>query len=114
MSELAGVAAALIGSMLGGTALAGTRFAVGSLDPMAVAAFRYGIGALLLLPFAPRALSLFKRRGDAAATLGLALLFFGIYPYTFALALAHTTAVRGSLALASMPLLTLAFAIAIG
>jgi drug/metabolite transporter (DMT)-like permease len=114
MSEIAGVAAAVLGSVLGGTALAGTRFAVASLDPLAVAGFRYGIGALLLLPFVARALPLFQRRPDALATLGLALLFFTIYPYTFALALAYTTAVRGSLALASMPLLTLAFAIAIG
>jgi drug/metabolite transporter (DMT)-like permease len=113
-SELAGVAAALIGSVLGGTALAGTRFAVGSLDPMAVAAFRYGIGALLLLPFIGPSLPLLYRRTYALPTLGLAFLFFAIYPYTFALALAYTTAVRGSLALASMPLLTLAFAIAIG
>ena len=49
MSEIAGVAAALAGSVLGGTALAGTRFAVGALDPLAVVAFRYGIAALLLL-----------------------------------------------------------------
>jgi drug/metabolite transporter (DMT)-like permease len=114
MSEIAGVTAALIGSMLGGTALAGTRFAVGALDPLAVAAFRYGIGALLLLPFIGPSLPLLYRRTHALPTLGLALLFFAIYPYTFALALAHTTAVRGALALASMPLLTLAFAIAIG
>jgi drug/metabolite transporter (DMT)-like permease len=114
MSEIGGVAAAVLGSVLGGTALAGTRFAVASLDPLAVAGLRYGIGALLLLPFVPKALPLFRKRGDAAAILGLGLLFFAIYPYTFALALAHTTAVRGSLALASMPLLTLAFAIAIG
>lgn len=114
MSELAGVAAALAGSVLGGTALAGTRFAVGALDPLAVVAFRYGIAALLLLPFIGPSLALLRRRADALPALGLAVLFFVIYPYTFALALAYTTAVRGSLALASMPLLTLAFAVAIG
>ena len=104
----------MLGSILGGTALAGTRFAVGSLDPLFVANVRYAIGALLLLPFALRALHVFADKRDAFATLGLSVLFFAIYPYTFALALKYTTAVRGSLALSSMPLLTLAFAIAIG
>ena len=111
MSELAGVAAALLGSVIGGTALAATRFAVGSLDPLDIAMFRYSIGALVLLPFAFGAVRKLQSHGDLAATIGLALLFFALYPYTFALALAHTTAVRGSLALSTMPLLTLAFAI---
>ncbi len=111
MSEFAAVAAALLGSVIGGTALAATRFAVGSLDPLNVATLRYAIGALVLLPFAFRAVKMLRVHGELAVTVGLALLFFALYPYTFALALAHTTAVRGSLALSTMPLLTLTFAI---
>ena len=111
MTEIGGVAAALLGSVLGGTAIAGTRFVVGAIDPLNVAMLRYGIGALLLLPFAARALPKLEGAADLARTLALGLLFFALYPYAFALALAHTTAVRGALALSSMPLLTLAFAV---
>jgi drug/metabolite transporter (DMT)-like permease len=114
MTEVWGVGAALLGSILGGTALAGTRFVVGSLDPLLVASFRYGVGGILLLPFAFKAFRHLRSAADALATLGLGVLFFAVYPYTFALALTHTTAVRGSLALSSMPLLTLLFAIVIG
>ena len=111
MTELLGFGAALLGSALGGTAVAATRFAVGAIDPLNVAMLRYGIGALVLLPFAFRAVPRLKGKGDVAASVGLGLLFFALYPYAFALALKHTTAVRGSLALATMPLMTLAFAI---
>ena len=111
MTEIGGVAAALLGSVIGGTALAATRFAAGSLDPLNIAMFRYAIGALVLLPFVFGAVRKLQGFSDLAAIGALALLFFALYPYTFALSLAHTTAVRGSLALSTMPLLTLAFAI---
>lgn len=114
MGELLGVAAALLGSVLGGTAAAGTRYAVGAIDPLGLAMLRYTIGALCLVPFALLAVHKLKDPREILATLGLGTLFFALYPYLFALSLAHTTAARGSLALSTMPLLTLSFAILLG
>ena len=106
MSELFGVGAALLGSLLGGTAAAATRYAVG-----AIAMLRYAIGALCLVPFALHSLRKLENSRDLLATVGLGVMFFALYPFLFALSLAHTTAARGSLVLSTMPLLTLAFAI---
>lgn len=114
MSEVLGVAAALLGSVLGGTAVAVTRYAVGVIDPLGVTTLRYAIGAVCLFPFALPALGRFESSRQALATVGLGVLFFALYPYMFSLALAHTTAARGALALATMPLLTLGFAILLG
>ncbi|MGH7768681.1 MAG: DMT family transporter [Candidatus Binatia bacterium] len=108
MNELLGVGAALLGSLIGGTASAGTRYAVDALDPLGLATLRYAIGALCLLPFARCS---FESSRDLLATVGLGVLFFALYPFLFALSLAHTTAARGSLVLSMIPLLTLGFAI---
>src|SRR2546422_8296159 len=111
MSELFGVGAALLGSLLGGTAAAATRYAVGAIDPLGLAMLRYAIGALCLVPFALHSLRKLENSRDLLATVGLGVMFFALYPFLFALSLAHTTAARGSLVLSTMPLLTLAFAI---
>jgi drug/metabolite transporter (DMT)-like permease len=114
MSELLGVAAALLGSVLGGSAAAGTRYAIGSIDPLGIAMLRYTIGAVCLVPCALLAVRKPITLPETLATTGLGILFFALYPYLFALSLAHTTAARGALALSSMPLLTLGFAILLG
>jgi drug/metabolite transporter (DMT)-like permease len=111
MSELFGVGVALLGSVLGGTASAGTRYAVGAIDPLGLAMLRYTIGALCLVPFALYSLRKLENFRDLVATVGLGVMFFALYPFLFALSLAHTTAARGSLVLSTMPLLTLGFAI---
>ncbi|HEY1266559.1 MAG TPA: DMT family transporter [Candidatus Binatia bacterium] len=111
MNEFRGLAAALIGSFLGGTASAGTRFAVGALDPLAVVALRYGIGALFLAPFAAGFLRRLGSFRDAASIAALGVVFFALYPYLFSLAFAHTTAARGALVLSTMPLMTMAIAL---
>jgi drug/metabolite transporter (DMT)-like permease len=114
MSEWLGVGAALLGSFLGGTASAGTRYVVGAIDPLAVVALRYGIGALFLLPFAARSMRKLRGGKDAYAVAALGVAFFALYPYLFALAFAYTTAARGALVLSTMPLMTLAFALLFG
>jgi drug/metabolite transporter (DMT)-like permease len=114
MSELLGVAAAVLGSVLGGSAAAGTRYAIRAIDPLGVAMLRYTIGAVCLVPCALLAVRKPIKPRETLATIGLGILFFALYPYLFALSLTHTTAARGSLALSSMPLLTLGFAILLG
>ncbi|MFN5282377.1 MAG: EamA family transporter, partial [Bradyrhizobium sp.] len=52
MGEIWGVLAAVLSSAIGGTSIGATRFLVGAIDPLAIGAFRFGIGVLLLLPLA--------------------------------------------------------------
>ena len=114
MNEPRGVTAALLASVLGGTAAVATRYIIGTIDPLSIAMLRYTIGALLLFPFAVRAVPKFTDIREPLAMVSLGVLFFALYPYLFALSLAHTTAARGALALATMPLLTLGLAILLG
>lgn len=114
MNELLGVAAALVGSVLGGTAVAASRYAVGLVNPLAVTTLRYTIGAICLLAFAVPAARKFEDSRQFLTAVGLSVVFYALYPYLFTLSFAYTTAARGALALASMPLLTLGFAIVLG
>jgi drug/metabolite transporter (DMT)-like permease len=52
MPEFAGILAAIASSALGGLSIGVTRFAIGATDPMTLGAFRFGIGCLVLLPWA--------------------------------------------------------------
>lgn len=108
------MAATLLGSALGGSAVAATRFALGAADPLSVVTLRYAIGALCLVPFCLPALRRVRSSSDALAVAGLGVWFFALYPALFTLALAYTTAARGALALTAMPLLTLAIAVPLG
>jgi drug/metabolite transporter (DMT)-like permease len=107
VSELAGVLAAILSSGLGGTSVAATRYLARVLDPLALGAFRFGIGFLFLLPVVLLQRGRWPERRDWAATAGLGLLFFGAFPILFNASLAYTTAARGALALSTLPLLTM-------
>jgi drug/metabolite transporter (DMT)-like permease len=113
-SEQWGVAAAAASSLIGGLSLVTIRLVVGTTDRILLALFRYAIGALCLVPILvargirPPAL----RHWPEIAALGA--LFFALFPALLNLALVHTTASRGALALSSLPLLTLALAVATG
>lgn len=114
MGELAGMGAAMLSSALGGAAVGATRYLAGVLDPLAVGVFRFGIGVLLLAPLAFLGQAAWPARRDWAATVGLGLLFFALFPLLFNAALRYTTAARGALALSALPLLTMAVAAAFG
>jgi drug/metabolite transporter (DMT)-like permease len=115
VGESLGIGAALLSSALGGIAVAATRYVAPDIDPIALGAFRFGIGVLLLLPLAvvlkP---SPWPPRRDWGACILLGLLFFGLFPVLFNASLHHTTAARGALALSALPLLTMAVAAAVG
>jgi drug/metabolite transporter (DMT)-like permease len=112
--EWAGVLAACVSSALGGTAVVATRAVVGQIDPLALAALRHLIGAACLLPLALSRGRARPARADWPAVAGLGLLFFGLFPYLFTLSLSMTTAARGSLALSTLPLVTLGVAAFLG
>ncbi|MCA6112337.1 DMT family transporter [Bradyrhizobium cenepequi] len=114
MGETWGVLAAVLSSALGGTSIGATRYLAGAIDPLAIGAFRFGIGFLLLLP-----LILIQGRGwparrDWPAVISLGLLFFALFPILFNASLIFTTAARGALALSTLPLLTMAVGAALG
>jgi drug/metabolite transporter (DMT)-like permease len=113
-SERVGIAAAILSSTLGGMAAATTRFVVADVDPIAIAAFRFGIGAMLLLPMALAARVRWPQGKDWIGTglLGLALYagFFVIYNVAFG----YTTAARGALAISTLSLLTMLVAALLG
>jgi drug/metabolite transporter (DMT)-like permease len=92
MTELLGVAAALLGSVLGGTAAAASRYAVGIVNPLAVTTLRYTIGAVCLLAFAVPAARKFEDFRRFLAAVGLSIVFYALYPYLFTLSFAYTTA----------------------
>ncbi|QPF87520.1 DMT family transporter [Bradyrhizobium genosp. L] len=114
MGELWGVLAAVLSSALGGTSIAATRFLVGTIDPLAIGSFRFGIGVLLLLPLALLQRTAWPPRRDWPGTAGLGLLFFAAFPILFNASLIFTTAARGALALSTLPLLTMLVGAIIG
>ncbi len=109
-----GVAAAVVSSALGGTAAALTRYVIGASDPVTLAAFRFGIGFLLIFPLA---LALRVRWPQGRDWIGVALLgiaFFAFFFFLYNIAMRHTTAARGSLALSTLPLTTMILAFLLG
>ncbi|MFG1421412.1 DMT family transporter [Roseixanthobacter liquoris] len=107
MGETLGILAAVFSSALGGSSIVATRYLAGALDPLAIGSFRFGIGVLLLLPVALLGKASWPARRDWAATVGLGLLFFALFPLLFNASLIFTTAGRGALCLSTLPLLSL-------
>lgn len=99
--------AAIASSSLGGLSVGVTRLVVGSTDPITLGAFRFGIGSVLLLPLVWRHRARWPNVLALAPIAGLGLLFFGLFPVLFNASLIYTTAARGSLALSTLPLLTM-------
>ncbi len=114
MSERIGVLAAVLSSALGGLAAPATRFVVGEVDPVAIAAFRFGGGFLSLLPFALLLRVRWPRGRDWIGVALLGLMFFALFFIVYNIALAYTTVARGTLALSTLPLLTMVAAALLG
>ena len=99
--------AAVASSALGGMAAAVTRFALGASDPVTLAVFRFGLGFLLLLPLALALRVQWPRGRDWLAVAALGVMFYGAFFVVYGEALVYTTAARGSLAVSTLPLLTM-------
>lgn len=112
---LAANLAAALAAISAGASVVATRMLVQEVDPVAAAFLRYAIAAPCMLPFLlgrNRAQKLGPR--DLAAIAALGALFFGLFPWAFSAALEHTTAARGSVGLATIPIVTLLLASAFG
>jgi drug/metabolite transporter (DMT)-like permease len=114
MNETVGVLIAILSSTFGGTAAAVTRYAVGTIDPVTLAAFRFGIGFLVLLPLALMLRSALPRGRDWIGVVLLGLMFFAVFFVFYNIAMAYTTAARGALALSTLPLWTMVVAALLG
>lgn len=111
---LANIAAALAATSAGICVVA-TRFAVGETDPVTLAFYRYAIAAPCMAPFLLTRVRDAKMSGrDFAAIAVLGAVFFGLFPWAFSAALDYTTAARGSIGLATIPIATLLLAAAVG
>lgn len=96
--------AVIICHMLTGSASVATRYLVGTMQPLDIAFLRYLLGGLALLP-----LLLVARRQPLSGRLviqilSLGILFFGLFPWIHATAFQYTTASRGAIVLATMPI----------
>ena len=109
-----GVPAAALSSALGGMALAASRFVIGATDAVALGAWRYCVGFVCLLPITLVMRGRWPPRGDWAGVALLGLLFFAVFPVLYNLSIAYTTAARASLALSTLPLVTMLVAAALG
>lgn len=107
MNERTGVLLAVLSSALGGAAAVATRYLVGDYDPLTLATVRFGGGALCLLPVALLLRPQWPARPDWPAVAGLGFLFYGVFIVIYNFALSYTTAARGTLALSTLPLMTM-------
>jgi drug/metabolite transporter (DMT)-like permease len=112
--ERIGVLIAVLSSTFGGTAAAVTRYSIGTVDPVTLAAFRFGIGFVVLLPLALLWRSTFPSGRDRIGASLLGILFFGMFFVLYNIALGYTTAARGALALSTLPLWTMVVAALLG
>jgi drug/metabolite transporter (DMT)-like permease len=110
VTERVGVAVAVLSSSLGGLAAVATRFVVGTIDPVTIAAFRFGGGFFLLLPIALALRNRWPPPQDWLGTALLGLMFFALFFIVYNMALGYTTVAHATLALSTLPVLTMVVA----
>src|SRR5688572_12428031 len=109
-----GIIAGVVSSALGGMAAAVTRALIGVSDPVTLSVFRFGLGFLILLPVALALRSRWPRGRDWIGVAALGVMFYGVFFVVYAEALVYTSAARGSLAVSTLPVLTMAVAALMG
>jgi len=106
-SVLANLAAATA-ALSAGASIVATRIVVGETDPVALAFYRYVIAVICMTPVLylvwPRTPVPWREILKIAA---LGALFFGFFPWSFSASLQYTTAARGAIGLATIPIQTL-------
>jgi drug/metabolite transporter (DMT)-like permease len=107
--------AAATAALSAGASVVATRLLVGETDPVTLAFYRYVIAAGCLAPVVfvrcPRAGIPCR---DLATLAALGALFFGLFPWAFSASLYYTTAARGAIGLATIPIQTLMVAVCFG
>jgi drug/metabolite transporter (DMT)-like permease len=107
--------AAATAALSAGAAVVATRIVVGETDPVTLSFYRYVIAGLCMAPVLVLA---WPRDGLTWPEVGkialLGVLFFGIFPWAFSASLQYTTAARGAIGLATIPIQTLIIAVLFG
>lgn len=114
MSERFGVAVAIVSSSCGAGAAVATRYLIGAADPFTLAAIRFGGGVLCLLPLVLMLPVRWPPRADWPAVAGLGFLFYAVFFVFYNVALGYTTVARGTLALSTLPLMTMVVGAGLG
>jgi drug/metabolite transporter (DMT)-like permease len=107
MNERFGVGVAIVSCCCGAGAAVATRYLIGAADPFTLAAIRFGGGVLCLLPLALLLPVRWPERADWPAVAGLGFMFYAVFFVFYNVALAYTTVARGTLALSTLPLMTM-------
>jgi len=114
MSERLGVGVAIVSSACGAGAAVATRYLIDAADPITLAAIRFGGGVLCLLPLALIFGVRWPQRRDWPAVAGLGFMFYAVFFVFYNVALGFTTVARGTLALSTLPLMTMLAGAALG
>lgn len=101
------VLASASASVITGTALVATRYVVVQANGLTIAAMRYVIAAVCLLPMVAVWHKFNLERRHLFPILGLGVLYFGLFPWCISAAMLYTTASEGAIALACTPAVTL-------
>lgn len=106
--KLAGVLLASIATALGGGTVVLTRFIIDQTDSLSLAMIRYGMAAAFLaaILFATMRFPRMSRR-DMLWLIVFGIIMFSGFPYFMTRALEDTTAARGALLFATIPLITI-------
>ncbi len=107
MSERFGVGVAVLSCSFGAGAAVATRYLIGSADPFTLAAIRFGGGFVCVLPLALLLRAQWPRRADWPAVAGLGFMFYALFFVFYNVALSLTTVARGTLALSTLPMMTM-------
>jgi drug/metabolite transporter (DMT)-like permease len=114
MSERIGVLAAILSSTLGGTVAAMTRFVIADVDPLTLAALRFGGAFLVLLPVVFALRQPWPKGRDWLAVALLGGVYFCIYQTLYNVAFVYTTAAHGSMVGATLGFMTMLVAALFG
>jgi len=114
MSERIGVLAAILSSTLGGMVGASTRFVVAEIDPLTLAAVRFGGAFLVLLPIVLSSNQPWPRGRDWLVAALLGGLYFCVYQVLYNVAFIYTTAAHGSMVGSMLAFITMLMAAVLG
>ncbi|MCW5625205.1 MAG: DMT family transporter [Burkholderiales bacterium] len=111
---LIAVAAAVLSSILGGSAIVATRFVVPEAGVLVTILLRFAGAGLVMLAFTVPRMRVRIALHDLPVVVGLGFIMFAVFPFFFTMSLAHIPAARGALVLSTQPLMTLTLAALLG
>jgi drug/metabolite transporter (DMT)-like permease len=107
--------AAASAALSAGASVVATRLVVAETDPVTLAFYRYVIATICIAPvLIARWPTCSMPMRDTATIASLGALFFGFFPWAFSAALQYTTAARGAIGIATIPIQTLILAVVFG